>query len=263
LPENNDQADTELLEAAVREGGGIAKSFAAGSNKSWSKADASPVSEADLAVDGYLNSVLLAARPNYGWLSEETTDNAARLSTKRVFVVDPIDGTSAFLKGLPHFTICAAVVDGSQPVAAAVYNPMMEECYTAQRGAGARLNGEPIHVSQRERLEGCRILANKSVLANPKLNWPAMERHNRDSAAYRLVLVASGAFDATISLTTKRDWDLAAAELIVREAGGIVSWHDGTIPLYNQASALHPTAIAAGPALHAQILSHLRQWDSP
>ena len=255
MPEPDHIADGALLETAVREAGAIARSFAAGSAKSWNKPDHSPVSEADLAVDRFLNERLLTARPDYGWLSEETKDNEARLAKRRVFVVDPIDGTVAFLKRKPHFTICAAVVEDERPAAAAVYNPLTDECFTAVLGAGARLNGAPIKVSGRLQLEGCRVLAAKSVIANPNLVWPAMERDDRASAAYRIVLVACGAFDATISLTSKRDWDLAAADLIVCEAGGVLSSHEGIVPRYNLAAALEPSAIAAGPALQAQILA--------
>ncbi len=211
-------------------------------------------------MDRFLTGRLRPARPEYAWLSEETEDDRARLSARRVFIVDPIDGTIAFLKGRPHFVISAAVVEGESPIAAAVYNPLTEECFTATRGAGAQLNGRPIRVSSRERLEGCRMLASKATLQNPcwaGVPWPPMEVATPNSMAYRIVLVACGAFDASVSLSATHDWDLAAADLIVREAGGLISSHDGNTLRYNRADAIQPSAVAAGRALHEAILARV------
>lgn len=258
MPEPDHAADTALLEDAVREGGAIAKTFLTGQNKIRRKTDGSPVSEADLAVDRFLTGRLRPARPEYGWLSEETEDDPTRLSARRVFIVDPIDGTVAFLKGRPHFAISAAVVEGEAPVAAAVYNPLTEECFTAARGAGARLNGRPIRVSARENLEGCRLLASKATLRDPcwaGAPWPPMVIETPNSIAYRIALVACGAFDAAITLAATHDWDLAAADLIVREAGGLISSHEGNVLRYNRADANQPSVVAAGRALHEAILS--------
>ena len=260
MPEPDYAADMALLEAAVREGGAIAKTFLTGRNKTCRKPDGSPVSDADLAVDRFLKEALRPARPAYAWLSEETEDDAARLSAKRVFVVDPIDGTVAFLKGRPHFTIVAAVAEDQVPVAAAIYNPLTEECFTAAKGGGAWRNGAPIRVSGRAQLESCRMIASKSTLQNPcwgGVPWPAMTVETPNSMAYRIALVACGAFDATVSLSATHDWDLAAADLIVREAGGLSTSHHGTPLRFNRADIAQPSALAAGPALHAAILSRL------
>jgi len=261
LPEPDDAADTALLEAAVRQAGAIARTFLTGQNKTRRKPDGSPVSDADLAVDRFLTARLRPARPEYAWLSEETEDDPARLSARRVFIVDPIDGTVAFLKGRPHFTISAAVVEGEIPVAAAVYNPLTEECFTAVKGRGARLNGAPIRVSGRERLEGCRMLASKTTLQSPcwgGVPWPPMTVETPNSMAYRIALVACAAFDASVSLSATHDWDLAAADLIVREAGGLISSHLGKPFRYNQASSIQPSVVAAGRALHEAILSRVK-----
>jgi myo-inositol-1(or 4)-monophosphatase len=258
LPEHDYAADMALLEAAVRDGGAIAKTFLTGRNKTRRKADGSPVSDADLAVDRFLKEALRPARPAYAWLSEETEDDAARLSAKRVFVVDPIDGTVAFLKGRPHFTIVAAVVEDGVPVAAAIYNPLTEESFTAAKGGGAWRNGAPIRVSGRAQLEGCRMLASRETLRNPCWGgWPEMTLETPNSIAYRFALVASGAFDAAITTSATHDWDLAAADLIVREAGGLSTSHHGTPLRFNRADIAQPSALAAGPALHAAILSRL------
>jgi myo-inositol-1(or 4)-monophosphatase len=255
LPDPEDQDDLTLLDAAVRQAGKIALGFFGGDYKSWNKAGGSPVTEADLAVDNFLKQTLLAARPHYGWLSEESIDNSDRLQRKRVFVVDPIDGTVAFLKGRPHFTICAAVVEAGRPRAGVVFNPAKDECFTAVPGGGAFLNGAPIHPSDRAELEGCRMLAPKSLFAD----GPPMRIESYSSIAYRIALVAAGQHDAMVSLTTKRDWDLAAADLLIWEAGGKLTGAEGQMLLYNQAAAAQRATIAAGPRLHAVLLAVMRQ----
>jgi myo-inositol-1(or 4)-monophosphatase len=260
-------ADLDLLGAAVREAGEIARGFFRGSYKRWSKEQGSPVTEADLAVDAFLKERLCAARPDYGWMSEESEDNAARLDRRTLFIVDPIDGTVAFLKGKPHFTICAAVVEDGKPVAGVVYNPISDEFFAARVGAGATCNGTPIHVSARQEIEGCRMLSDKQMLAHkawetpPNRPWPPMEVETRNSIAYRLALVANGSFDAMMALSAKRDWDLAAADIVLSEAGGIVTAHDGSALVYNRPAALQISVVGAGPALHAKILERVSHID--
>jgi myo-inositol-1(or 4)-monophosphatase len=269
LPAPDTAADLELLQSSVREAGAIARSFFGGTFKRWSKAQGSPVTEADLAVDRFLNERLRAARPDYGWLSEETDDDPARLAAQSVFVVDPIDGTIAFLKERPHFTICAAVVRDGRPVAGVVYNPILEECFTARAGAGAFRNGTMIRVSPRTEIEGCRMLGDKQMFAHaawntpPNRPWPPMEIETRGSIAYRIALVADASFDAMMALSAKRDWDLAAADIILTEAGGILSAHDGSILLYNRPDALQLSVVGANPALHAKLLERVAHISLP
>ena len=269
MPAPDGRADLELLSAAVREAGAIARGFFGGDYKRWSKAQGSPVTEADLAVDRFLNQKLRAARPGYGWLSEESEDDASRLACRTLFIVDPIDGTVAFLKAKPHFAICAAVVHDARPVAGAVYNPITEECFAARTGAGATLNDVPIQVSAREEVEGCRMLADKAMLAHPAWNtppnipWPPMEIETRSSIAYRLALVANGAFDAMLALSAKRDWDLAAADIVLSEAGGIVTAHDGAPFRYNLPEAMQNSVVGAGRALHARLIERVSHIKLP
>jgi len=261
--------DLALIEGAVREAGGIARGFFGGHYKSWDKGKGQPVTEADIAVDKFLHGVLTAARPDYGWLSEETRDDPARLSKSRVFVVDPIDGTVAFIKGRPHFTIAVAVVEAARPIAAIVFNPITEECFTATLGGGAQLNGARIHVSARDAIEGCRMLGDKGTFAHPGWSvapntpWPTMEIETRSSIAYRMALVASGQFDAALALSAKHDWDLAAADLIVHEAGGLVSGHTGAVLHYNGVVPIQRTMIGAGKALHARLIAKLMHVKLP
>jgi len=252
------EPDLLLLERAAREAGAIARGIAERACKTWSKKDGSPVTEADLAVNRYLDEKLRAARPNYAWLSEESEDDGARLSARRIFVVDPIDGTAAFVKRKPHFAVSVAVVEDGRPVAATVYNPMTDECFTAAEGEGACLNGVPIHVTATPVLENCRLLASRATLTSPRWErWPAMQVENPNSIAYRVALVAAGKFDAAITMAAIHDWDLAAADLIIREAGGVISSIEGVTPVYNREDVVQPSVLAAGPALHAIFRSRL------
>jgi myo-inositol-1(or 4)-monophosphatase len=249
--------DLALLEVACRAGGEIARRRFQEGCKSWSKQGGSPVTEADLEVDAHLRSTLTAARPGYGWLSEESVDDRSRLSHDVLFIVDPIDGTVAFLKGRAHFTVCAAVVRGGVPVAGVVYNPLLDHLYSAQTGGGATCNGAPIHVSACHGMTGCAMLGDRTMLTRPP--WPQMRVETRNSVAYRVALVADGSFDATVSLSAKRDWDLAAADIILREAGGLITDVKGKTLIFNGPDAVQPSMVAAGPRLHGEIISHLRQ----
>ena len=252
------EKDLTLLESRVRDAGKIALRYFCGSYKRWSKEGGSPVTEADLAIDAFLKTELCHARPDYGWLSEESVDDAARLEKTRIFVVDPIDGTVAFMKGRPHFTICAAMVEHGRPVAGVVFNPAQDECFTAAAGQGARLNGHPIRVGAATEIPGLRLLADKKLFAA----WPPMQIETFSSIAYRIVLVAAGRFDAMISLTLKRDWDLAAADIILAEAGGRLVGADGADLRYNRAQAIQGATVAAGPGLIGPLLAELAAKNS-
>jgi myo-inositol-1(or 4)-monophosphatase len=249
--------DLELLEGAVHQAGHIARKFYGGDYKQWSKEGGSPVTEADLAVNKYLCDILTGARPDYGWLSEENTDDPSRLAKRAVFVVDPIDGTIAFLKNRPHFTICAAIVVEGRPCCGVVYNPISDELYSARLGAGAHRNGVPIHVGIRETLEGCAMLGDRTQLTQAP--WPPLHVQNRNSVAYRIVLVADGSADASVSLTPKRDWDLAAADIILQEAGGLLTDARGAALVYNRPVTMQASLVGANPELHAAIIKLLRQ----
>lgn len=251
----HEKEDLDLLEAAVREAGHIARKFYGGDYKRWNKEGGSPVTEADLAVNKLLHDRLTAARPGYGWLSEENPDDPARLSRRQVFVIDPIDGTIAFLKNRPHFTICAAIVVDGRPCCGVVYNPISDELYSARQGAGAHRNGGAIHVGHRDRLEGCALLGDRTQFLQAP--WPPMHVQNRNSVAYRLVLVADGSADASVSLTAKRDWDLAAADVILHEAGGLLTDTSGAALIYNRPVTKQASLIAANPGLHTQIVTLL------
>jgi myo-inositol-1(or 4)-monophosphatase len=255
--------DLALIEQAARDAGAIARRYFGGDYKRWDKGKGQPVTEADLAIDKFLHATLTEARPAYGWMSEESEDDPSRREAERAFIVDPIDGTTAFLKGRPWFTIAIAIVRDGRPEQGVVYNPITEECFAATRGAGATLNGTAIRVSECETIENCRMLAPKATFEHaiwstpPNTPWPRMQVETRNSIAYRMALVAAGQFDATLALSAKHDWDLAAADIIVEEAGGLVTDHTGAQLHYNGAVPIQRSILCAGPPLHALLLEKL------
>jgi myo-inositol-1(or 4)-monophosphatase len=249
-------SDLDLLCAVARDAGEIATSYWRQSPQAWDKgADAGPVTEADLAVNDMLKDRLLAARPGYGWLSEETEDNADRLACRRVFIVDPIDGTRSFIAGEKSWSHSLAVAEDGQIVAAVVYLPLRDRMYHAAAGGGARLNDLPIRPSDTPDLTGANVLCARANL--DASHWrgppPQVKCHFRPSLAYRLALVAQGRFDAMVTLRDTWEWDVAAGTLIVSEAGGRVTDSHGNVAVFNNRQPLLPGLVAAPPQIHAQI----------
>jgi len=257
------QDDMALLLSAVEAGAKIAREFYARGARVWDKAEGKgPVTEADLAVNALLKERLQGARPDYGWLSEETVDDTGRLTAKKTWIVDPIDGTRAFIRGRPQWTVCGALTENGVPVAGAVVNPLMEEVFAASLGGGAHLNGRPIHVSACTVLEHARLMGPKDFYTHPSWpeRWPAsIQLDNPNSIAYRLCLVASGARDGSVRVFSCHEWDVAAADLIVREAGGIMTGLDGEMLIYNQPSPILRGYVAAGPGLYSELKRRVDQ----
>lgn len=259
--------DLALIENAVSKAGEIARHYYGKDYRRWSKSRGEPVTEADIAIDGYLRGWLEPARPDYGWLSEETGRNLARSDAARMFIVDPIDGTTAFLKQRPHFSISVAIAERGRARTGVVYNPILDELFVAEEGSGARLNGTPIRVSECPAVEGCRILGQRDTFAHPAWDvppltpWPSMQVESRSSIAYRMALVAAGRFDAALVLSAKHDWDMAAGDVIVREAGGCVTASDGNPLVFGGPAAVQRSMVCAGPRLHALLLERLRHVD--
>ena len=258
-------ADLDLIRDAAIAAGDRALAMRASGLTTLYKADRSPVTDADLAVDVWLRAHLTAARPGYGWLSEETVDDPARLACEKVFVVDPIDGTRAYIKGAPWWGVSIAIVTAGRPLVGAFRAPDRNETYEAQAGGGARLNGASIRASRTEALEDCRILGDGPLFRHPSWSrpWPPMRVESRNSVAYRLCSVASGEVDAMVALSSKMEWDLAAGDLIAEEAGCVVTDHLGRRLAYNRATPLAPSLLCAGPALHRLILERTEPIDLP
>jgi myo-inositol-1(or 4)-monophosphatase len=245
-----------LIRDAVVAAGRLALAERERGLKIWSKSGGSPVTSADMAVDTLLRTSLLGARPDYGWLSEETADSPERIARERIFVVDPIDGTVAYMKGKPWWCIPIAVVENGRPVAAVIHAPALNETFAATLGGGATLNGAPINASDTTDLDDASVLADARLMEGPHWAepWPAMRFEKRNAIAYRMALVAAGAFDAAIALTPKWDWDVCAGALIASEAGARVSDHHGGPWRFNQLDPRQSSLICSAPALHPLIV---------
>jgi len=251
-------AAARLLAAAVVEAGKLVLSMREGV-RSWKKDANSPVSEADIAADNFLRERLLALAPSYGWLSEETADLPVRLARKRIWVVDPIDGTRAYLANLPDWSVSAALVENGRPLAAALYAPASDELFIASKQAGATHNGKPVRANairppRQARMAGNKrrvdqlIRAGMTIEAVPKIH----------SLALRIARVATNELDAALATASSCDWDLAAADLLVHEAGAVLTTFDGHKLVYNLAQIRHGELVVAGQELHAPLLAALK-----
>ncbi|AIC26033.1 3'(2'),5'-bisphosphate nucleotidase CysQ [Rhizobium sophoriradicis] len=242
------QGDLALIADAAKEAGAVAFGFFNQSPEVWWKNDdRSPVSAADFAANKTLESILRKARPDYGWLSEETEDDADRLARETVFIIDPIDGTRAFLGGQKVWCVSVAVVHRGRPVAGVLYAPALEELYEAVEGGVALKNGVPFTVSAAGPEEMSRLAIGEDLL---KTFPPAFrERVRREkyipSLAYRIAMVADGRLDGTFVKGNSHDWDLAAADLILACAGGRLVDLDGEPIVYNRAEVTHKVLCAA------------------
>ena len=242
-------ADLDLLVGAARLAGARALDFFRKEPEVWWKnGGRSPVSAADFAANDILKTELLSARPNYGWLSEETDDDAGRLDCETVFVIDPIDGTRAFIAGKDVWCVSAAVVHGGRPVAGVLFAPALDELFTAAAGGVALKNGKPIRATDPDAARPTRIAA-------PEDMAQGIDRHmiggvqrisHVPSLAYRLAMVADGRIDAILVKRNAHDWDLAAADLILAQAGGGLVMLDGKALSYNRPTVSHETLAAAG-----------------
>ena len=253
LPED----DLALIRDVARRAGAIAKAaFDANDSKSWNKDDSSPVTEADIAVNDFLDETLRAARPDYGWLSEETKDDHSRHACPRSFVVDPIDGTRAFIDRTPNFAVCVAVIEKGKSIAGVVYNPLKDEMYEAFLGGGAKLNGKPLTAPTPDKIEGIRMVGYPRKFR--RLDFPDMSVTVANSMAYRMCLVAGGQADATVAFTPKSDWDVAAAALIATESGAVVTNIRGETPHFDTETTSGLGVICAGPRLHALLVERVK-----
>ena len=255
--------DMVTLRELAREAGKLALSYLAGGRKaeSWQKTGGSPVTEADIAVNELCALRLREARPGYGWLSEETADNPAKRMKQRCWVVDPIDGTRAYIDGYPYWCIGLSVVEAGIPVAGVIYAPALDQLFEARLDGGAFLNGNRIGVSAKADTETCRLIAARrthkrwpgATLANPKPN----------ATLLRLAYVAAGEWDAAVVLGRKSDWDLAAGTVLVAEAGGIATTHLGEPFVFNRQTPAQRSVIAAGKALHPLLVEQVSRVKLP
>lgn len=251
-------AEAALLAGTLREAGQLATGMFGAGVKSWIKDASSPVSDADIAVNDFLEERLRSFNPDYGWLSEESADDPERFGKSRVWVVDPIDGTRAFLNKRKDWSISVALIEHGTPVLGCVYAPMSDEFYLAERGKGATLNASAIETARGTSLDLTRIAAPQSILdrvakiAGGTAGYPRI-----GSLALRMCRVANGALDVAFAGGHSRDWDVAAADLVIREAGGAMTELSGENLRYNCPEVTHGTLVAAGRPRHRHLLETL------
>jgi myo-inositol-1(or 4)-monophosphatase len=264
LKQDNLARDAALLTDAVREAGRLALSLFRTELKNWIKGASSPVSEADIAVNELIARRLRPATPDYGWLSEESVDDQARIGKRMAWIVDPIDGTRAYLAGREDWCISVALVEDAQPVLAAVFAPASEEFFFAQAGRGSWLNSAAVRATSGTGIDFSRIAGPKPLVERLNSSGGDISLHPRiGSLALRLCRVADGKLDAAFAGGQSHDWDLAAANLIVQEANGSMTALSGDAILYNRREVTHGILVAAGRDRHASIVELFRSHPLP
>jgi myo-inositol-1(or 4)-monophosphatase len=250
-------------EAAIAAGEILQGYFRDGGYQIDSKGKNNPVTTADFEADSELKQILREAFPTYGWLSEETVDNDDRLTAERVWIVDPLDGTKEFIKGIPEFVVAIALAEHGVPVMGVSYNPIKDELFWGMPGAGCHLNDKIVTVSDTRTLEHSTILASRSETARGE--WKAYEGRVTvraiGSVAYKLALVAAGQADATFTLTPKSEWDIASGVALIIAAGGRVTDLHGEPLQFNRRDVKTPGFVASNGHLHAQLERMLPHRD--
>jgi myo-inositol-1(or 4)-monophosphatase len=265
-----DSSEIDLAEllAAVRrvalEAGHMAMGFfRPGTHTSarvWHKQGGSPVTEADVNVDAFLKETCAEACRDAAWLSEETVDDPVRLGSKLVWVVDPIDGTRAFMAGVPDWCVCVALLHDNEPVLGVVHAPALGITYEAIVGKGALANGRILRVSGGIAVP--RMAGPKPMLDLLGQHLPIAAQPKVPSLALRLARIADASLDGGLISPDSRDWDLAAADLILREAGGRITTLDNAALAYNREHPVHATLVAAGNSLHPALLAAAQKMRS-
>ncbi|MBC2887054.1 3'(2'),5'-bisphosphate nucleotidase CysQ [Ochrobactrum sp. CM-21-5] len=254
---NDIRDELRLLREAAREAGRIAMRYFGHSPEVWLKDGHSPVSEADLAVDRYLKDVLLKARPEYGWISEETIDERADVKRRRAFVVDPIDGTRAYIAGQDQWCVSIAIVENGRPLAGVLECPARKEFIEAGRGIGALQNGDHIHVKLPPPGEYITIASARNMIGSLPEGWRERVKIHPyvPSLAYRIAMVARGDIAGTFIRPNSHDWDLAAADLILSESGGGIVTSEALPLIYGGPTQSHGALVAASGDLLQEMLS--------
>jgi len=248
----------ERIEAALGAARKIFSCFTPGRIEAEFKVGHDPVTEADRAIDAALRENLL--RAGEGWLSEESVDDFSRLSQTRVWVVDPLDGTREFVKGIPEFCVSIGFVEDGKPVAGGLCNPATGEVFIGAIDAGVLYNGAAARTSQRTSLTGASVLASRSEIQRGE--WKAFENgplqiRPMGSVAYKLGLVSAGLADATFTLTPKNEWDVAAGVALVLSSGGFATTLESAPFRANNRQPLISGLIAGGPHIRNGLLALL------
>jgi len=252
-----------LIADAVREGGALALRMFRTELKHWIKGETSPVSEADIAVNDLLKARLIGESSVHGWLSEESADDEARLGRHLTWVVDPIDGTRNYIAGREDWSLSVALVADGRPIAGAVFAPARDEMFLAAHGQGTTLNGRPIKAAPGGGMDGAQLAGPRKPLEEAGLiQLGATIVPRIGSLALRLALVSDGRLGAAFAGGNSHDWDLAAADLLVHEAGGRMTTLKGDTLRYNRPQPVHGMLVAAGEARHAWLIAHLQSHQA-
>jgi len=242
-------SDLKLAKEAALEAGGLILNYYKADYEIKDKGYHNPVTTADNAADSRLKEILTSVKPDYGWLSEETVDSPARLTKKRAWVVDPLDGTKEFIEGVPHFVVSVGLVENGTPIVGVLYNPVTGETFTAAQGEGAKLNGEPIQCVTKDNV-GDMVILNSRSETRLGLWEPFVgafgELRAIGSVAYKLGLTAAGKADIFASLRPKNEWDICAGNCIINEAGGKLIDLKGNDISFNQKRTLVEHGLIAG-----------------
>ncbi|RTL48389.1 MAG: 3'(2'),5'-bisphosphate nucleotidase CysQ [Bradyrhizobiaceae bacterium] len=257
--EPDTSAYATLLTDTVREAGALALRMFRTDLKTWTKGVSSPVSEADIAVNDLIAARLRAAVPGCGWLSEESAEDPSRLDKRLIWIVDPIDGTRSYLAGRDDWSISVALVSGGSPVLGAVFAPVTGEFYFAARSAGAELNGVAVQASRGDTLDFARVAGPKTLIGRLEQIGENVSVEPRiGSLALRLCRVADSRIDVACAGGRSQDWDLAAASLIVQEAGGAMTEINGDRLVFNRSDITHGLLLAAGRERHRRLVTYFQ-----
>jgi myo-inositol-1(or 4)-monophosphatase len=268
VPGTRSTARSEILERIARaldQAAIIVSQFTPSNLKVESKPfDGSPVTEADRCLNRALRELL--QRDEEGWLSEEDADDLERIGKKRVWIVDPLDGTREFLAGIPEWSISVALVENGRAIAGGVLNPATGEFFLGSRQTGVTYNGKPVHASKKDCLEGAVVLASRNEVEGGE--WACHKRasfviHPVGSVAYKLARVAAGLADATWTLNGKSEWDIAGGVALVEAAGGYVQFLPNSRPTFNNKTTRLSGLFACGPLLRQHITSLLGHYNQP
>jgi myo-inositol-1(or 4)-monophosphatase len=256
MEENDLTPELALAKKAARVAGEILRGYWKREGlKVGSKGHDNPVTEADLKADCAIKKLLRDPFPAYGWLSEETADNDDRLKCRRVWIVDPLDGTKEFINGIPEFAVAIALIEDGVPVLGVTYNPIKREMYWSARGVGCHLNSLRVRVTRTRTLKRATVLASRSETARGE--WQVfhgmLKVSPTGSVAYKLALVAAGLADATFTRTAKSEWDVASGAALIIEAGGHITDIDGSELRFNKPSVKLKGFVASNRLLHAEL----------
>jgi myo-inositol-1(or 4)-monophosphatase len=257
-PAGNDlKRELTLAKKAARVAGDILRGhWRRGGYHIGSKGVDNPVTAADLEADRAIKKLLHDPFPEYGWLSEETVDNDARLKCRRVWIVDPLDGTKEFINGIPEFSVAIALIEDGVPILGVTYNPIKREMYWAARGTGCHLNTRRVRVTRTRKLQGATVLASRSETARGE--WQVfhglLKVSPTGSVAYKLAMVAAGKGDATFTRSPKSEWDIASGAALIMEAGGVITDIKGREIRFNQRSVKLEGLIADNRILHRALV---------